>query len=189
MLGRTRAEKARVRLGNRKTEGVAELEDVPGVLACGLVPEVTEDLHGCRDAWNGCALDPPRNEAFGRVPKRPAPRLGLHPAALGVEADRVEVELLPVAPEHEPNRELVFVQHEAERPKRLVDSRNVAQRNDQIEVFVWPGLAPQQRIDTPASVERCLDPARTKEGQKLEDTVGGHSDLDWFIRFTRWMSR
>jgi hypothetical protein len=90
----------------------------------------------------------------------------------------VEVELLAVAPEHEANRKAILVQPEAERLERFVDSRNVAERNHQIEVFVRPAFAPKKRVDTPPTVERCLDPARLKNSQELEDSVGGHF-LSW----------
>jgi len=86
----------------------------------------------------------------------------------------VEVELLTVALEHEANRKMIFAQPEAERPKRLVDSRNVAKRDHQIKVFVGPRFAPQERIDTPPPVERRVDPARLKNGQELEDAFGSH---------------
>jgi hypothetical protein len=87
----------------------------------------------------------------------------------------VEVELIAAAAEYDPNGEMVFVQREAERPKGLVDSGDVAERDYQIEVFVRPGLAPEQRIDTPPSVEGRADPDGLENGQELEDSVGGHS--------------
>jgi hypothetical protein len=72
---------------------------------------------------------------------------------------------------------MVFVQSEAERLKGVVNSRNVAECDHQIEVFVWPGLAPQKRIDAPPTVEGRLDPTRLKNGQELKDAVGGHSSF------------
>jgi hypothetical protein len=87
----------------------------------------------------------------------------------------VEVELLAIAPKHEANREMVFVQGEAERPEGFVDKRDIGEGNDQIEVFVHSGFAFQQRVDTPPTVEGRLDPARLKSSQELENAVGSHS--------------
>jgi len=126
----TRAEKSSVCLRDFETEGSTELEDVLGVLACRLVPKVTEHLHWCRDARNRDAAHLTRDEALGRIAKRPTARLRLNPASLRVEGDRVEVELLAIAPKHEPNREMIFVQGEAERPKGFVDERDVGKGND-----------------------------------------------------------
>ena len=126
-LGRTRAEEARVRLRNGEPECAAELEDISGVLGGGRVAEVTEDLDACGDTRNGLALNPPEDEALGRVPEGATPGLRLHTAALRVEADRVEVELLAVAPQDEPNRQMILVQGEAKLPKGLLDSRDVAE--------------------------------------------------------------
>jgi hypothetical protein len=113
-----------------ETEGATELKDVLGVLACRLVPKVTEHLHWCGDARDRHAAHLARDEALGRIAKRPTTRLRLNTASLRVESDRVEVELLALAAEHEPNREMIFVQSEAERLKDLVDERDVAERND-----------------------------------------------------------
>src|SRR5688572_15359045 len=55
--------------------------------------------------------------------------------------------------------------------------RGTSLRADQIEVFVRSRLAPEERIDTPAPVERRLDSARPKDGKQLENAFGGHSSL------------
>ena len=91
-----------------------------------------------------------------------------------VEGYGVEVDLLSFV-SHEPNREMVFVEGEAERLKDFTNSRDVAERDQQIEVFVWPGLAPEQGSDTPPAVEGRVDPGRVKYGQELEDADGSHS--------------
>ena len=70
------------------TEGATQLKDVSGVLACGLVPQVAEHLHWCRDAGNRHAAHLARDKALGRVAKRPTARLRLNPSALFVEGDR-----------------------------------------------------------------------------------------------------
>jgi hypothetical protein len=86
----------------------------------------------------------------------------------------VKVELLAVSPKDEPNRQVVLVQYEAGWPKGCLDARDVAESDHQVEVFVLPGFAPQERIDTPPPVECRLDPARTEKRQKLEDSFGSH---------------
>src|SRR4029450_14046612 len=72
---------------------------------------------------------------------------------------------------------MVFVQCKAERRERHVDSRDVFEGNDEVEVFVASGLAPEQCVDAPASVDRRVDPATTKDGQKFKDAFGGHRSL------------
>jgi hypothetical protein len=136
---------------------------------------MTEHLHWCRDARNRHAANLARDKALGRIAERPTARLGLNPASFRVEGHRVEVELLALAPEHDPNWEMVFVQGEAERPKGFVDERDVGEANDQIEVFVRSGFASQQRIDTPPTVKDRADAGRFENGQDFEDAVGSHS--------------
>jgi len=134
--GRTRAEEARVCFWNRKPERAAELEDIVCILGRGLVAEVTEQLDRSRDTRNRIASYSAEDEALRWIPKCAAPRLRLHAAAVWVEGDGVKVELFVGAPKDKPNRQMVFVEFEAERPKRLLDSRDVTDGDHQIEVFV-----------------------------------------------------
>ena len=171
---RSRLAEPRVGLGDRQRKGTTECRHVVGVLWRRLVSEVTEQLYRGRYAADGDAAHLTRDEAFRRIPKRTAARLWLHAAALGIERDRVEVELLAVAPKREPDREMVLVQGKAERTERFVDARNVFERDDEVEVFVAPGFTPEQCIDAPASVDRRVDPVGTKDSQNVKDALGGH---------------
>ena len=56
-----------------------------------------------------------------------------------------------------------------------MDSRDVAESDYQIEVFVRSRLAAQERVDTPPPVKRRSDSARLKDGQEFEHAFGGHS--------------
>src|SRR5262245_11678058 len=163
MLGRTDADEMAVRRGNWQREDAAEPKDVVSVLLGGRVAEVAKHLHRGRDARNRDSTHLSDDEALGRVAKGTTARLRLNPATLRVEGDGVEVELLAVAAEHEANRKMIFVQREAERPERFVDSHNIAERDDQIEVFVWPGFAPQQRVHAPTTVQGRTDSTRLKD--------------------------
>ena len=104
MLGRTRALEVHVCLGNWQAKRAAQPKDVVGVLGCRLVPEMTEELYGCRDARNRFAPHSAKDEALGRIAKEPTAGLRLQPTAVRVEGDGVEVELLTGAAKDETNR-------------------------------------------------------------------------------------
>jgi hypothetical protein len=103
------------------------------------------------------------NEALRRVAKDRAAWLRLQAATLFVKGDGVEVESLAGRrAKNEPNRKVVFMQSEALRIKSCLDALNVDQRNDQVEILVLACLAPEQRINTPPTVEHSFDASRAQ---------------------------
>jgi hypothetical protein len=104
---------------------------------------MTEHLDVGGYTWNGLASNSADDEALGWIPKRAAPRLRLHSAALWIESHGVKVELLVGASKNEPNRQMIFAKPEAERPKRLLDPRDISEGDHQIEVLVRSRFAPE----------------------------------------------
>jgi hypothetical protein len=104
---------------------------------------MTEHLDTGRYARNRFAAHSAENETLRWISKTAASRLWLQPASLWVEGDGVKVELLVGAPKDESNRKMVFVESEADRPKRILNSRDVTEGDHQIEIFVRSRLSPE----------------------------------------------
>jgi hypothetical protein len=69
---------------------------------------------------------------------------------------------------------MIFVQSKTQWMKGCLDLLNVRQRDDQVEILVLAGLAPEERINAPATIEHGFDTRGTQDIEQHEYSLGGH---------------
>ena len=156
-----------VGLRNGKVELPAERENILSVLRTRVVARVAEDLHLGGDADDVLRSDLAADEAFGRIPERPAVRLRLESSAGLIVGDGVEVEPLAVYVAHdEPDRAMIFDDSESCGSQGVLDRGEVLQRNHEIEVIVRPSLFFQESVDAPPTIDSAVGPRSAKYGEQ-----------------------
>ena len=158
------------------SEAVREQPHVVMILLVGIVAKVMEGLHLGRQAGDADAGDVPEpGEALSRIGSDRAVLQLLRRTARGVKGDGVKVDAaVEAVPNHESGRSLVEGDGESEGGKGILGSRRVDERDDAVEIVVFPGLLPDEGIHPPAAIQPDADPGLLQGGDDAENASRIH---------------
>ena len=152
------------------------------ILLIGIITTVMDGLYGRGETRDvDTVYSPSARETVGWVGAEAAILELLGRSARVVKRDGVEVDAaIGGVANHEPGWELIVSYGKAELLKSVPCQWRVRERDDAVEVVMFPGLLPHQGIHAPTSVEPDADTGILQEGNHLEDVSRSHH-LEWHL--------
>jgi hypothetical protein len=150
------------------------------VLRIGIIAKVMEGLYGCGETRDvDTAYSPSARETLGWVGTEAAILELLGRSARGVKRDGVEVDAaVGGVANHEPSWKLIVGYGKAEVFKSVPCQWCIRERDDAVEVVVFPSLDSYQGIHAPTPVKPDADAGSPQGGNHLEDVSHLHQRID-----------